>query len=179
MKRKILALILAMLLVLPMGSGTARAAESLYVPAGPEDGDVTPEAMAACRGALKEFGYSGSDEAFFLLFNLKDEASYVLGANGGGYVILSLENLEVSEAGEGDSPYAGYPDCRKYYGGVLNYYVKLEKGTNRYWNTVRETEERLGPGLQNLQTVCLHIALAALQCIDAGGQVSGYPLPWA
>lgn len=172
-KRRILALALAVLLVLPLGTVSARAEESPYVPAEPEDGDVAPEAKAECRQILEDYGYVGGDCEYFLLFNRENEAGYVLAANSAGYVILNREDLKFMEAGEGGNPYAGYMDCRKYYSEGLCYYVKLKKGTDRYWDIHRETEVRWGSGLWNLRRVCLYIDMAVTACLQTGREVSG------
>lgn len=110
MKKRILALALACVMaltVLPFGVLPARAAEETdrYVPVGAEDGDVSAEEKTALRDGLEEFGYLDGDCTYTLLFNTKNEAQYILGVSGGGYMILERKGLSFMEAGEGENPY--------------------------------------------------------------------------
>lgn len=58
-----------------------------------------------------------------LLFDAFEEPSFLLGITGLGYAIMSRENHTVFECGDGQ-PYIGYENHKKYYGGVLSYYVR-------------------------------------------------------
>ena len=179
MKKRILALALACVMaltLLPFGVLPARAAEETdrYVPAGAEDGDVSAEEKTALRDGLEEFGYLDGDCTYTLLFNTENEAQYILGVSGGGYMILERKGLSFMEAGEGENPYEAYPGCRWFYNGVFGYYVKLKKGNDQYQSVRRDAETRLGAGLHNLPKVETEIVMMVLGGVQAGAEVSGY-----
>ena len=85
---------------------------------------VSSDETNAMKAAMETRGFRGRIEVE-ILYDCDDQPSFLLGTSGLGYQIISRGTLQCIEGGEAN-PYQDYPDCKKYYGGILNYYVMLD-----------------------------------------------------
>ena len=77
-----------------------------------------------------------------LLYDHKDKPVFLLGSSDGGYMILNRVTSKVMEYGEGSDPYKEYVGEKRYYGGIMCYYVARD---GRYYNLVHEAfSDRVG-----------------------------------
>lgn len=82
---------------------------------------VTASEKSAVEAAMDARGLGG-EVSVECLYNAEGQAKFLLGVSKAGYLIMSRDSLLCIECGEGN-PYREYVDSKKYYGGVLCYYI--------------------------------------------------------
>jgi uncharacterized repeat protein (TIGR02543 family) len=88
---------------------------------------ITDEEYIRMAKALDVFGIGG-EMLVDVLYDHNGAPAYLLGWTEKGYLIWKRDIAEGVERAEGQNPYNGMGDGKKYYGGVLCYYVKTAKG---------------------------------------------------
>ncbi|MBR5714138.1 MAG: hypothetical protein IKX58_05055 [Clostridia bacterium] len=84
---------------------------------------ITFKEKEVMREELEARNYYGSGLTIEPLYDKNDEPTFLLGVTELGYAIMRREDYIVFECGEAN-PFCGYESCKKYYGGILSYYVK-------------------------------------------------------
>lgn len=82
---------------------------------------ITSNEITAMKTAMETRG-TGGEIKIEILYDCDGQPSLLLGTSDLGYQIIARETLKCIEGGEAN-PYSMYPDSKKYYGGVLNYYA--------------------------------------------------------
>ena len=101
--------------------------------------DISSNEVAAMIDAMETRGM-GNNISVEILYDCDNEPTFLLGTSDLGYQIIARGTLRCIEGGE-VNPYLDYPNNKKYYGGVLNYFV--ESGDNFYDITHNTTASNL------------------------------------
>ncbi|MDR1183824.1 MAG: RICIN domain-containing protein [Coriobacteriales bacterium] len=70
----------------------------------------------------------GEMDSTFVLYNHLDIPKFILGTSSEGYLILDRDTWAFLERAEGVSPFYGYEDEKKCYGGIGLYFTRTEEG---------------------------------------------------
>lgn len=112
---------------------TANAAEDVII--------LNPE-IQAIRVLMENRDMDVDDLMTEVLYDQNDMPSFLLGYTENNYLIMNRNLYKCLESGEGN-PYLGTDNSsRKYYGGLLQYYVGVDKGFQNLVSNATEEEVR-------------------------------------
>lgn len=127
--KRVFAFVFALIIVFSFTSCTEN--EPVEVEAKP----VTAEERAYLTERLEYYGYGKDSVQTDLLYDLNENASFLLAATDRGYVIYARNPLKFCECGDGN-PYEEYMQYKKYYEGSVRYYAELPDG---YYSILKQT----------------------------------------
>lgn len=96
--------------------------------------EISASEISAMETAMEARGIGGNVEVE-VLYDSDDNPSLLLGTSDSGYQIIARGTLRCIEGGE-SNPYLNYSSNKKYYGGILNYYVDAG---NDFYDITRNT----------------------------------------
>lgn len=133
--RRLIVLLLAVSVLLSCFSLPGSAASS-------NDTDVvtaslTDQEISVLQEKLNAYGYGEEDFTYDVLYDAHDSPSFILGLTSNGYVILKRGTYNFFECGEGN-PYFGYMSEKKYYAGVVCYFIRI---SNKKSQSMEHSEE--------------------------------------
>lgn len=102
---------------------------------------VSKEEAKLMEGELRLRDLYADDFVIEPLYDADNEPSFLLGTTSLGSAIMDRRTAVICECGE-FNPFVGFELCRKYYGGLLSYYVR-RISSSKYTNIVTGQEEAL------------------------------------
>lgn len=111
-----------------------------------DEATISQHECAVLGEKLSAYGYRETEKDFTadILFDANNRSSYLLATTDKGYLILKRDTYEFCECGE-MNPYRDYMDYKKYYGGIIHYYVESAKADSnsaifdKYYDIVNGT----------------------------------------
>lgn len=101
----------------------------------------TESEAAFTNSALEARKLYSDDLTIEPLYDADEKPAFLIGITSLGYIIIQRDSEIVFECGE-NNPFIGFDNCKKYYGGVLSYYVKL-RNQELFYNIVTKQSEAL------------------------------------
>jgi hypothetical protein len=89
---------------------------------------VLSEEEYATMGEAMQGLDMGQMDSAFVLYNHLDIPKFILGISSEGYLILDRDTWAFLERAEGVSPFYGYEEETKYYGGIGLYFIQASEG---------------------------------------------------
>lgn len=108
---------------------SAKEAENEYVKE-ENNGSISYKEAMLMQEELKARNLYSAELSIEPLYDANGEASFLMGSTDLGYAIMERNSGIVYECGEA-SPFCGFKDCKKFYGGVMLYYVKKADKTDK------------------------------------------------
>ena len=158
MKKKLLSMGMAIAFLLSFNSQAAAIWGEII-----DTAEITPSEAQVVQLTM-EFYDLAEATSFEVLYDYQDQPNYLLGYSSDSYLIMDREAQIALEWGEGN-PYSSYPNAKKYYGAILNYYVETQDAQN--YKNIRTGE---------IETAIIHTQYSTEELMSFGdGSVTAIP----